>query len=82
MKKRSRPISNPGDKRTSKNPLGNILRLPMTSELLQRDCSVRIRLTVSGNNSTKKKIEGYLKKHLRSLKAVTLQIPTLITGLM
>lgn len=72
MKKRNRPISNPGDKMTSKKPLGNILRLPVTSELLERDRSVRIRLTVSGNSSTKKKIEGYLKKHLRSLKAVAL----------
>ena len=82
MKKRNRPISNPGGKMTSKKPLGNILRLPVTSELFERDRSVRIRLTVSGNSSTKKKIEGYLKKHLRSHKAVAVTIPTPITGLM
>lgn len=70
MKKRKTPISNPGDKMTSKKPLGNILRLPVTSQPLERDRSVRIRLTVSGKSATKKRIEGYLKKHLRSLEGV------------
>jgi len=72
VKKRNRPIGNPGDKMTSKKPLGNILRLPVTSEPSEGDRSVRIRLTVSGKSSTKKKIEGYLKKHLRSLEGVAL----------
>lgn len=71
MKKRDRLVSNPGDKATSRKSVDNLLLFPVSTEPSELEPPVRIKLTVSGKSAAKKKIEGYLKKYLESLEAVT-----------
>ncbi len=72
MKKRDRLASNLGDKVTSRESVDNLLLFPVSTEPSELEPSVRVKLTVSGKSAAKKKIEGYLKKYLKSLEAVTI----------
>ena len=72
MKNRDRLISKRGDKITSRKSMDNLLLFPVSTEPSELQHSVRVKLTVSGKSAAKKKIEGYLKKYLKSLEAVTI----------
>ena len=72
MKKRDRLISKRVDKLSSRESVDDLLTFPILTEPSELPASVRIKLSVSGKSAAKKKIEGYLKKYLKSLEAVTI----------
>ena len=70
MKKRDRLISKRVDKLSSRESVDDLLPFPILTEPSELPASVRIKLSVSGKSAARKKIEGYLKKYLKSLEGV------------
>ncbi len=72
MKKRDRLIGKRVDKISPRESVDDLLPFPILTEPSELPTSVRIKLSVSGKSAAKKKIEGYLKKYLKSLEGVTI----------